>query len=71
MGSEGHEYDLDEEALSGADVAERLAKQRQQLNARLGLDVAASIGVDLTSVYSNEDLCPVKVQQIKTEIHRV
>lgn len=52
-------------------MSERLAKQRQQLNARLGLDVAAELGVDLTAVYSNEDLCPAKTQQNKTEAARV
>ncbi|XP_013143480.1 PREDICTED: TATA-binding protein-associated factor 172 [Papilio polytes] len=62
MGSEGHEYDLEEVALSAGDMKERLAKQRQQLNARLGLDVASKLGVDLTSVYTNDDLCPVKIQ---------
>ncbi|XP_060802750.1 TATA-binding protein-associated factor 172 [Amyelois transitella] len=67
MGSEGREYDNDEEALSPADMKEKLAKQRQQLNARLGLDVAAQLGVDLTTVYSNEDLCPSRAQPSKTE----
>ncbi|XP_075973865.1 histone acetyltransferase 1 [Anticarsia gemmatalis] len=67
MGSEGNEYDLDEEALNANDSKERLAKQRQQLNARLGLDVAANLGVDLTSMYTNEDLCPVKPTINKTE----
>ncbi|CAH0723161.1 unnamed protein product, partial [Brenthis ino] len=61
MGSEGHEYDMDEEALSALDIKERLAKQRQQLNARLGLDVASSLGIDLSGVYTNEDLCPAKI----------
>nr|XP_026499034.1 TATA-binding protein-associated factor 172 [Vanessa tameamea] len=60
MGSEGHEYDMDEESLSASDLKESLAKQRQQLNARLGLDVACSLGVDLSGMYTNEDLCPVK-----------
>ncbi|CAB3253146.1 unnamed protein product [Arctia plantaginis] len=67
MGSEGHEYDLDEETLNGVETKERLAKQRQQLNARLGLDVAANLGVDLNSMYTNEDLCPVKPTVPKTE----
>lgn len=67
MGSEGHEYDMEEEAMSAADMKDRLLKQRQQLNARLGLDMAQQLGVDLTSVYSNEDLCPVKPQPNKTE----
>ncbi|XP_059051524.1 TATA-binding protein-associated factor 172 [Achroia grisella] len=70
MGSEGHEYDMEEEALSAADMKERLVKQRQQLNSRLGLDVAQQLGVDLTSVYTNEDLCPVKPQTNKTETPR-
>ncbi|XP_030026584.2 TATA-binding protein-associated factor 172 isoform X2 [Manduca sexta] len=70
MGSEGHEYDLDEEALSSADINDRLAKQRQQLNARLNLDVAASVGVDLSALYTNDDLCPVKTQTNKTETAR-
>ncbi|XP_047507448.1 TATA-binding protein-associated factor 172 isoform X2 [Pieris napi] len=63
MGSEGHEYEMDEEPQSAAEMQERLAKQRQQLNARLGLDMAATLGVDLTSVYTNEDLCPVKIEK--------
>lgn len=53
-----------------SDMKERLAKQRQQLNARLGLDVASKLGVDLTSVYTNDDLCPVKIQ-VKLEPPRV
>ncbi|XP_048483011.1 TATA-binding protein-associated factor 172 isoform X2 [Plutella xylostella] len=71
MGSEGHEYDLDEESLTAADTKERLAKQRQQLNARLGLDVASSLGVDLSGVYTNEDLCcPVTPQTTKEPVRR-
>ncbi|KAJ0177413.1 hypothetical protein K1T71_007422 [Dendrolimus kikuchii] len=70
MGSEGNEYDHDEEALSAADIKERLVKQRQQLNARLGLDVAANLGMDISSVYTNEDLAPTKPQQNKTETAR-
>ncbi|KAL0841533.1 hypothetical protein ABMA28_015203 [Loxostege sticticalis] len=69
-GSEGHEYDLDEEAMSATDIKERLLKQRQQLNARLGLDMAAHLGVDLNSMYTNEDLCPARHQTNKTETPR-
>ncbi|XP_052740467.1 TATA-binding protein-associated factor 172 [Bicyclus anynana] len=65
MGSEGHEYDLEEEALSATDMKDRLVRQRQQLNSRLGLDVASSLGVDISAVYSNEDLLPVRAA--KTE----
>ncbi|VVC86555.1 unnamed protein product, partial [Leptidea sinapis] len=44
MGSEGNEYDVDDEGLSAP---------------------------DLTSVYTNEDLCPkIEVNQIKTEVQR-
>lgn len=41
-------------------MKECLAKQRQQLNSQLGLDVANSLGMDLSGMYTNEDLCPVK-----------
>lgn len=41
---------------SGLDVKERLVKQRQLLNARLGLDVAAKIGLDTFALFTNEDL---------------
>ncbi|XP_037872646.2 TATA-binding protein-associated factor 172 isoform X1 [Bombyx mori] len=73
MGSEGNEYDFDENdfSLSTADAKERMAKQRQQLNTRLGLDVAANLGVDLTSIYTNEDLCPVRPQTNKAEPQRM
>lgn len=33
-----------------------MAKQRQLLNARLGLDVAANFGVDTNALFTNEDL---------------
>jgi hypothetical protein len=42
--------------LSGIDVREKLARQRQLLNARLGLDVALRIGMDMTEIFSTEDL---------------
>ncbi|XP_045771755.1 TATA-binding protein-associated factor 172 isoform X2 [Maniola jurtina] len=69
MGSEGHEYDLEEEALAAIDMKERLVKQRQQLNSRLGLDVAASLGMDMSAVYSNDDLLPLKAPT-KSEVTR-
>ncbi|XP_068631717.1 TATA-binding protein-associated factor 172 [Battus philenor] len=69
MGSEGYEYDFDEATMSATELKERLAKQKQQLNARLGLDVASKLGLDLTSVYTNEDLYPAKIE-IKTEAIR-
>ncbi|XP_045448730.1 TATA-binding protein-associated factor 172 [Melitaea cinxia] len=70
MGSEGHEYDMDEEALSAADMKECLAKQRQQLNSQLGLDVANSLGMDLSGMYTNEDLCPVKPTKPEATVRR-
>jgi TATA-binding protein-associated factor len=42
--------------LSGIDVREKLARQRQLLNARLGLDVALRIGMDMSEIFSTEDL---------------
>lgn len=38
------------------DIKERLAKQRQILNSRLGLDVASKTGMDLSELFTNEDL---------------
>ncbi|KAI8436267.1 hypothetical protein MSG28_004314 [Choristoneura fumiferana] len=57
-------------AFAGTDINERLARQRQQLNARLGLDAASKLGMDLTAaLYTNEDLCPAKpTTPIKIEI---
>lgn len=43
-------------AFPGIDNKEKMAKQRQMLNARLGLDVAAKLGMDTTSLFSNDDL---------------
>ena len=33
-----------------------MARQRQLLNARLGLDMAAKMGIDVSDIVSNEDL---------------
>jgi hypothetical protein len=33
-----------------------MARQRQLLNARLGLDVAVKIGIDMSEIFSTEDL---------------
>lgn len=52
------------------DIKDRLANQRQRLNTQLGLDVASTLGMDLSGVYTNEDLCTVKTQ-VKNEINRV
>ncbi|XP_041978415.1 TATA-binding protein-associated factor 172 [Aricia agestis] len=66
MGSEGNEYDMEDVELSATDISERMAKQRQQLNAKLGLDVASTLGIDLSNVYTNEDLCPTT--PVKNEV---
>lgn len=69
MASEGKEFDLDEDSCC-ADIREKMAKQRQILNARLGLDVAAQIGIDTSNLFSNEDLI-VSENCDKNEISRV
>ncbi|PSN34064.1 TATA-binding protein-associated factor 172, partial [Blattella germanica] len=55
MASEGKEFDVEEE-YQGTDIREKMARQRQLLNTRLGLDVAAKIGMDMTEFLSIEDL---------------
>ncbi|KAG5883002.1 hypothetical protein JTB14_033457 [Gonioctena quinquepunctata] len=54
MASEGNEFDLEEDP--NLDNKEKMAKQRQLLNARLGLNVAAEMGFDSSSLFSNDDL---------------
>ncbi|KAB0793551.1 hypothetical protein PPYR_13171 [Photinus pyralis] len=56
MASEGREYDLEEDSALGIDTKEKLAKQRQLLNARLGLDVVSKIGIEISGLFTNEDL---------------
>lgn len=55
MASEGKEYDIEEDSTLGIDLKEKMAKQRQLLNARLGLDVVSNIGLDMSSLFTNED----------------
>lgn len=62
MGSEGNEYDLEEDSALGIDLKERMAKQRQILNARLGLDVASKFGMNVSDIYTNEDLIPATLE---------
>ncbi|RVE45378.1 hypothetical protein evm_009950 [Chilo suppressalis] len=74
MGSEGNEYDMEEEALCVADLKDRISRQRQQLNAKLGLDVAPHLGIDLNALYTNEDLClsrPVKTETQKKPVQEL
>lgn len=71
MSSEGKEYDLEEDLSAGGDIKEKLARQRQMLNARLGLDVASRLGMDLSDVYTNEDLvCKQGPTTVKTDVVR-
>ncbi|KAI4456700.1 tata-binding protein-associated factor [Holotrichia oblita] len=73
MASEGKEYDIEEDSTLGIDIKERMAKQRQLLNARLGLDVASKIGIDVSGLFTTEDLTvpPADVHnQTKVEDNR-
>lgn len=55
LASEGKEYELDD-TVSGMCPKERLAKQRQLLNKRLGLEIADKFGIDTSDIFSNDDL---------------
>ncbi|CAH1794395.1 unnamed protein product [Owenia fusiformis] len=55
LGSAGKEYEL-EDTATGLDQKERLSKQRQLLNKRLGLDVAGGLGMQTTDLFADEDL---------------
>lgn len=61
LGSEGKEYEHEDEAavaasVSGLDAKEKLASQRQLLNKKLGLDVAQKMGIDTSDIFTNDDL---------------
>ncbi|GAB1607432.1 TATA-binding protein-associated factor 172-like [Argonauta hians] len=60
LGSEGHEYDLEESGLDLEDK-ERLIRQRQLLNKRLGLDMAGTLGIETDSIFNDEDLTQNKI----------
>ncbi|KAJ8978247.1 hypothetical protein NQ317_012603 [Molorchus minor] len=66
MASEGKEFDIEDDATLGTDIKEKMAKQRQLLNARLGLDVAAKLGFDTSSFFSNDDLMASNEKQEST-----
>ncbi|XP_045477599.1 TATA-binding protein-associated factor 172 isoform X2 [Harmonia axyridis] len=72
MASEGTEFDMEEDK-SGGDLKEKLAKQRQILNAKLGLTEAAKIGIDVSDLFSNEDLIikmePLNMSDTKKPLH--
>lgn len=74
MGSEGKEYDLEEDSRALAlEGKERIAYQRQQLNMRLGLDFAAQIGLDMTGMLTNEDLIEENIVDVSqnNELNKV
>ncbi|XP_017083593.2 TATA-binding protein-associated factor 172 [Drosophila eugracilis] len=62
IGSEGNEFDVQEEqpASGGGDeersLASRLSRQRAVLNDKLGLTTAAKLGVNLTDMITDEDV---------------
>lgn len=64
MGSEGHEFDLNDEDRS-IDNRDLLVRQREALNEKLGLSVAKNLGLNLDDMVTLEDMTPLK--QIKTE----
>ncbi|KAK3929318.1 TATA-binding protein-associated factor 172 [Frankliniella fusca] len=66
LGSEGKEYNMDE-SLTGLNTKECLARQRQQVNAQLGLDTMAVLGVDTSDIVSEEDIASGSSSSIKLE----
>lgn len=53
--------------LPGLDTKERLARQRQQVNAQLGLDTMAVLGVDTSDIVSEEDITNATVSSAKVD----
>ncbi|XP_064613763.1 TATA-binding protein-associated factor 172-like [Liolophura sinensis] len=69
LGSEGGEYDV-EETTGGLGNKEMLAKQRQMLNKRLGLDITGNMGLEMETFFTDDDLvstqCP-KVNDVSVK----
>jgi len=65
MASEGKELDADETPVG--DPKERLLAQRQTLNQKLGLDLAAKLGIDTGDIVSAEDLEVQKQPKIEPD----
>jgi len=55
MSSEGKEFDTEKTAAGGGNSKEKLALQRQQLNNKLGLDVAQKLGFASDNFVEDED----------------
>lgn len=60
-GSEGKEYDLQDESGSCS-----VSKQRQILNAMIGLDVTQHLGIEMNDLLSPEDLVATSTEKAKT-----
>ena len=84
MASEGKEFDAAKlkginlntchllyGCFSGLGTKERLAWQRMQLNKKLGLDVAAQLGFDSSTIFSNEDIEPGGEMEKEEEVSRI
>uniref|UniRef100_A0A671LNL0 TATA-binding protein-associated factor 172-like n=1 Tax=Sinocyclocheilus anshuiensis TaxID=1608454 RepID=A0A671LNL0_9TELE len=56
LGSAGAEFELQEDKTGEIDPKERLARQRKQLQKKLGLDMGAAIGMDTEELFNDEDL---------------
>ncbi|XP_064635758.1 TATA-binding protein-associated factor 172-like [Lineus longissimus] len=66
LGSEGMEYDTDEET-KGMDPKDKVTRQRQLLNKRLGLDVAGGMGLAPDDLFKDEDLMEKPSESPKAE----
>lgn len=49
-------YNNKQNFIVGMETKEKIAKQRQMLNAKLGLEMASQMGMDISEIFSNEDL---------------
>ncbi|TRZ04212.1 hypothetical protein DNTS_006480, partial [Danionella cerebrum] len=56
LGSAGAEFELQDDKSGETDPKERLARQRKQLQKKLGLDMGAAIGMDTEDLFNDEDL---------------
>ncbi|KAA0718268.1 TATA-binding protein-associated factor 172 [Triplophysa tibetana] len=56
LGSAGAEFELQDDKSGEMDPKERLARQRKQLQKKLGLDMGAAIGMDTEELFNDEDL---------------
>ncbi|XP_052007528.1 TATA-binding protein-associated factor 172-like isoform X3 [Xyrauchen texanus] len=61
LGSAGAEFEIQDDKSDETDPKERLARQRKQLQKKLGLDIGAAIGMDTEELFNDEDLEDVSV----------